>query len=417
MEKSIELLSKEVDEAEIFFSSSSSNTVEVKAGKVDLFKENSSSGYGIRVIKEKRTGFYFCNKLTPEALDKAVKVSNVSQRDEHSALPERQEYEDLQSYDSRIDDIGTEKALEFVEALLQPCNQYKVLATSGAISWGRSEVKILNSNGVEGSDRGTVISGLLSTVAKDKDVSSGFYFDISKSLDLDFYSIGEEASRLAKDSLNGEKMDTRKVSIILKPMAVSELIENTLIPSFSADNVQRGRSFLAGKTGEKISSDIIDLEDNATLDKGLETSKFDSEGVRSQKTSLIRKGVLKGFLYDTYTANKENKDSTGNAARPSYSTLPGVGPSNIIVKGKGDLSDEGLLVHGLIGAHTSNPISGDFSVETRNAYLDGKPVKKAIISGNIFEILNKIVGFGNDYKQFSSVKAPSMEFEEIQVSG
>ncbi|MFQ5975428.1 MAG: TldD/PmbA family protein [Candidatus Hydrothermarchaeales archaeon] len=417
MEKAIELLAREVDEAEIFFSVSSSNTVEIKAGKVDLFKENSSSGYGIRVIKDKRTGFYFCNILTPEAVEKAVKISNVAQEDSHSALPQRQDYTDFKGYDVRIDDIDVDEALAYVEALLQSCDEYKVSSTSGAISWGRSEVKILNTNGVEGSDKATIISGFLSTVAKNKDVSSGFYYDISKFLDLDFYSIGREASRLAKDSLNAEKIGTKKVSVTLLPLAVTELIENTLGPSFSADNVQRGRSMLADKIGENIFSDAMNLEDDATLDKGLETSKFDSEGVRSQKTQLVKNGVLKGFLYDTYTAKKDKKESTGNSGRSSYSVLPNVGPSNTIISGKGGLSEEGLLVHGLIGAHTSNPISGDFSVETRNAFLNGRPVKKAIISGNIFDLLNKVVGFGKDYKQFSAVKAPSMEFEEIQVSG
>lgn len=417
MEKAIKLLSKKVDEAEILYLSSSSNTVEIKAGKVDLFKENSSSGYGIRVIKDKRTGFYFCNTLTPEAVEKAVKISKVAQRDEHSSMPSGQDYEDLLGYDSRIDDINVDDALGFVEALLQPCDEYHVTSTSGTVSWGRSEVRILNSNGVEGSDRGTSISGFLGTVARDKDVSSGFYFDVSRFLDLDFYGIGKEASRLAHESLNAKEIGTKKVSLTLLPPAVSELLESTLIPSFSADNVQRGRSMLADKMGEGVFSDLISLEDDGTLDKGLDTSKFDSEGVRSHRTGLVRDGVLEGFLYDTYTANKGALESTGNASRPSYSAVPGVGPSNVVVSGKGGLSGDGLLVHGLIGAHTSNPISGDFSVETRNAFLDGRPVKKAIISGNIFDLLNKVVGFGDDYKQFSTVKTPSMEFEEIQVSG
>lgn len=417
MEKAIEFLSKRVDEAEIFYLNSSSNTVEVKSGKVDVFKENAGSGYGIRVINDKRTGFYFCNKLSNEALEKAVKISHVAQEDENSTLPQGQDYLEHGGYDPRIDKIDADKALEFVDALLQSCDDFKVTPTSGSISWGRSEVKILNSNGVEGSDKGTSISGILSAIARDNDVSTGYYYDVSRYLDIDFFNIGREASKLARESVNAQIMGSKKVSITLLPEAVSELLENTLIPCFSADSVQRGRSLLAGKIGETVFSDLLGLEDDATLDRGLDTSKFDSEGVRSQKNVLVKEGVLEGFLYDSYTASKGATESTGNAFRHSYAVPPGVGPSNIVVSGKGGLSDDGLLVHGLIGAHTSNPISGDFSVETRNAFLDGKPVKKAIISGNIFDLLNKIVGFGKDYKQYSTVRAPSMEFEEIQVSG
>ncbi|MFQ6136120.1 MAG: TldD/PmbA family protein [Candidatus Hydrothermarchaeales archaeon] len=417
IEKTIEALSREVDEAEIFSLKASTNTVGIKKGSVDLFKENSSFGFGIRVIRDKKAGFYFCNSLARDAIEKAIKISKLAQEDEYSTLPQRQDYRDIGGYDKRIEDIDSEQALEFVDALIRPCKEYKVTPTSGVISWGESEVRILNTNGVEGFDRGTVISGFLSTVAKAGDVSSGFHFDVSRELDLDFQGIGKEASRLARDSLNAEKIGTRKIAVTLLPLAVSELLGNVLIPSFSADNVQRNRSFLADKLGEKIFSESLDIVDDGTLDKGLETAKFDSEGVRSQKTQLVKDGVLKGYLYDTYTANKGSSESTGNASRESYSTLPQVGPSNFIVSGKGGLSNEGLVVHGLIGAHTSNPISGDFSVETRNAFLEGKPVRKAILSGNIFELLNKVVGFGEDYRQVSSVRTPSIEFEEVQVSG
>ena len=88
--------------------------------------------------------------------------------------------------------------------------------------------------------------------------------------------------------------------------------------------------------------------------------------------SLIEKGILKGFLYDSYTAGKAGIKSTGNAVRQGYSDVPRVGIRNLIVSSPDahDLLAEtkGYLVNGLIGAHTANPISGDFSVEARNAF-------------------------------------------------
>jgi PmbA protein len=203
-----------------------------------------------------------------------------------------------------------------------------------------------------------------------------------------------------------------ETTLILKPYAAAELLQFAFAPSFSADNVQRRRSVLANKIGEELFPGIEVIDDGA-IAGGLMSAKFDSEGVKTQKTVLVSKGVLKGFIYDTYTANKGKTKSTGNAERDSYASPPRIGPSNFVLKGKGKIGN-GLVVHGLIGCHTANPVSGDFSVETRNAFLNGEPVK-AMISGNIFDLLKKCVGFGDDYKQVSFVKCPSIEFSSIKV--
>jgi len=402
IEKALRILENLVDEAEIFYSRDENNEVVVKNGKIDTFKENISRGFGIRVIKDKRVGFCYSTKLNEEVLHKAVRIAKLSESDKFLSLPERQKY--------------SEDIAKFVKELTSACWDYEVIPTYSIISFGSSRDLIYNTNGIEGEDKSTSIFCYLSTVAKHgSEVATGFDYEISSRLDIDFFRMGEKAAKLAKESLNAEKIEVLTTNLILKPYAFAELIENTLIPSLSAENVQRGRSLLAGKIGEKLFSDI-NITDDGILENGVYTSKFDGEGVARQRTKLVEKGVLKNYLYNTYTANKDNKKSTGNASR-SYSSLPDIAPTNFKVSGKGKLSEEGLVVHGLIGAHTSNFVTGDFSVETRNAFLNGKPIKKAIISGNIYELLKKVAGFGKDYRQVSNVIAPSIEFEEIRVAG
>ena len=277
------------------------------------------------------------------------------------------------------------------------------------------EEEIANTHGLSGTDKGTIITAYLSTVAKDAGVSTGSYYDVSRLLDLDFFEIGKEAAHLASSSLGAERVKTLKTDVILKPPAVTELFEHALMPSFSAEGVQRGRSQLGDKVGETIAVDV-GMTDEGHLKNGLMSAKFDSEGVSSGKTPLLTDGVLRGFLYDTYTASKGGVKSTGNASRDSFSSIPQVAPTNVIVAGSGEIT-EGLVVHGLIGAHTSNPVSGDFACETRNAFLDGKPVRKAIISGNVFEVLKNIKGFGKDTKQFSHIVSPSIQFSDVTVTG
>ncbi len=417
LETALKLLEKQVDEGEIFCAKEHHKTLETKNGEVDLFKESKSEGYGIRVIKDKRMGFSFSNRLSRAAIDSAIGSAKIAEHDKHLSLPRKQNYGKFRGPDRAIKSLETEDVLGFMDEMLAPCGDYSVIPTSGSVSVLSYEEEIVNSFGLSGIDRGTSINAYLSTVAKGDDISTGFYYDASRTMNLNFEEIGREAARLAKESLNARRLKTIKCNLILKPHAVGDLFENVLLSSFSADSVQRNRSFLAGKVGETIASGLT-LVDDGTLKDGLLSAKFDSEGVASKKTSLLKNGVLEGFLYDTYAANKAGIESSGNASRDSYSSLPQIGPTNVVVSGRGDIGEEkGLLAYGLIGAHTSNPVSGDFSVETRNAFLDGRPVKKAIISGNIFELMQNISGFGKDKKQVSSIISPSIEFSDVTVTG
>lgn len=415
IESALEILAKQVDEAEIFHTREHSRTLKIKMGEVDLTKESTIEGFGVRVMVGKRMGFAFSNRLDDAVLRRALGSAKIAEKDEHVALPGVQNYGEGGGHDRDIEGLDTEKMLEFSRELVAPCRDYSVTPTTGSITALSYEEEIANTHGLSGTDKGTTITAYLGTVAKDAGVSTGSYYDVSRLLDLDFFEIGKEASHLASSSLGAGRVETLKSDVILKPPAVTELLEHALMPSFSAEGVQRGRSQLGDKVGETIATDI-GMTDDGRLKNGLMSTKFDSEGVASGKTPLLTDGVLQGFLYDTYTASKGGVKSTGNASRDSFSSIPQVAPTNVIVTGSGEIT-EGLVVHGLIGAHTSNPVSGDFACETRNAFFNGKPVKKAIISGNVFEMLKNIKGFGKDTKQFSYIVSPSIQFSDVTVTG
>ena len=158
--------------------------------------------------------------------------------------------------------------------------------------------------------------------------------------------------------------------------------------------------------------------DDGLLPGGLDSSAFDAEGVPSQKTVLIEDGVLKGFLYDSYTAGKDGVQSTGNADRAGYSDVPSVGIRNMIISSPDarDLLAEtkGYKVGGLIGAHTANPISGDFSVEARNCFFvapgeAAKPIRSLMLAGNVFELL-KGIEVGTDVRAVGGIVTPTVKF-------
>jgi len=416
IERVLKRLGEAADEAEIFTVESISTTIKTTRSEIESFKEKSALGYGVRVITDSKMGFYFTNKLGLDAGEKAIKIARASQKDGFQSLTTN-----LSAKTKKLPEIEmtVDEGIEMAGQLVAPAGDYKdVHATTGTVSWGTSTSTVANTHGLWAEKSDFTVAAYLGTVASGEAQSTGFHYEVSREKTVDARAVGDAACRLARDSLNPVPIDTGRTCVILRPMAVSDLFENTLVPSFSADSVQRGRSMLGEKVGEEIFSKF-NISDDATLSGGLMSEPFDDEGVSGQRTTLVEKGVLKGFLYDTYTANKGETQSTSNAGRASYAGLPGVSASNFVVSGSEKIAGESgtLVVHGLVGAHTANPISGDFSCETRNAFLNGRPVKKAIVSGNVFEILKTGVRFGTDVKQYSSIRSPSIELSDVMVVG
>ncbi|MEE9570006.1 MAG: TldD/PmbA family protein, partial [Candidatus Binatia bacterium] len=313
LEEAIKLLSNKVDEAEIYYSTASSNTIQLKKGEIDLYKDSAYSGYGVRIIQDKHMGFSFGNKLDEKLIDTALSVAKVSEEDPHLSLPSiSNNYRDVDVYDSGLAELDSEDASALALDLIKPCDEIGVMASSAAFSWETSRVEIMNSHGIHDSEKETACFAYVSAVANNGEASSGSYFDSSIRLDLDMDKIGRKAADLAKSSLGAKGIGNLKTNVILRPNAVADLVGYTLIPAFTADNVQRNRSPLAGRLGEKLFGEI-DIIDDGLLKDGLGSSRFDGEGVASQKTVLVDNGVLKGFLFDTYTGVKGGEESTGNA--------------------------------------------------------------------------------------------------------
>jgi PmbA protein len=196
--------------------------------------------------------------------------------------------------------------------------------------------------------------------------------------------------------------------------------------AFNADNVQRGRSIYADKMDEQVLSPNLNIHDDGILKKGLNSSGSDGEGFPSQKTTLIENGVLKNFIYDLYTSRKSDVKSTGNGMRSSYADTPSVGFSNILMEFKEikEISEieNGVVVKDLLGAHTANPISGDFSVEAMNAFKieNGEishPIKKAMLSGNIFQAFTTAYAASDKVRQIGSFVLPPVTVSKLRIVG
>ena len=156
--------------------------------------------------------------------------------------------------------------------------------------------------------------------------------------------------------------------------------------------------------------------------------KVDDEGVPSQDTTVLEQGVLKTYLYNTYSAAKDGVESTGNGVRPSFRGALTSGTRNFYIP-PGKLSQEelmgqvgrGLYVTSVMGMHTANPISGEFSVGAAGLWIENgrpaRPVRGIAIAGNLIDLMKRLVAVGSDLRFYGSVGSPSLVVEGITVSG
>ena len=238
--------------------------------------------------------------------------------------------------------------------------------------------------------------------------------------DIDYALLGKTCAKECISGLGPKKLKTGKYDIILDYWTLSGVL-TPIIAALNADRVQKHKSMYSKKLGQQVMDTSLTIIDDRTLKKGIMTSEADGEGVSAKKTTLVKNGVLKNFMYDFLTARKEGKRSTGNCG--DFSVKPSIGPSNFIVQ-PGKFSDEELLkqntllVKAVLGEHTVNPDSGSFSLTVKNGYIFDKgklnSVRRCMISGNIFELI-KDVEVGKNLRQDDFLYAPWIKFKSVQI--
>lgn len=419
-------------ETEIVFSLNESTGIQFKKDIIETAKQSTSAGFGVRAAVKGAVGFAGTNLLSDleNTVKTAVTSAKIMEEDPlFKSFPEKTDsYPSVDGlFDEKIVDMSLDECIRCATDMISGVSSVKnMIPTSGGFSRSVSYFMISNSNGLFAKRKGTAISGFADVTTSSGAVSTAYDYDVSRKKDIDFSILGKNAAELAKKSLNGISLGSEKMPVIFHPFSFADILENTLAPSVDADNIQKERSGLGGRLGDEIAHSDLSVIDDGTLPGGISSSSFDDEGTPTQRTSVIENGVLKSYLYDSYTAGKDNVKSTGNGYRNSYSSAPGVDLSNFIICfPPSDVIAEtkrGIYIHTVIGAHTANEISGDFSVEGRNAFLIengeiSKPIQSVMISGNVFEMLKNIDGAGFDVRSVGGIVTPSIRISEMSVIG
>ena len=241
--------------------------------------------------------------------------------------------------------------------------------------------------------------------------------------------LSRKASERALEMMDAKPIGSGKTSVVWRNEVFADILGIMFGRTLSADAIQKERSPWMGKIGETIASENVYVLDEGIKDAGLGTQEFDDEGHPQQDTPLITQGVLVNYLYDNYTANKEGKDSTGNASR-SYRSIPTPRVNNLTLKpGTVKLEElirdtkRGLYIHEVIGDWLSNPISGNLSATVTNGYLIERgeltqAVKGVIVSANFFTLIQDEASLiADDIENSGSTYAPSVKMQDINIIG
>ncbi len=379
-------------------------SLEVESGKIKIVKSSEGKNYAARVIVNGKVGFASASN-EDEALKRAEKIARISE-DKLDDFPVDRPTKVSGLFDRRVEEVTSDYLKEEYEILMNSIEKCNLAFAS--IKHEVSEVRIKNSLGLDCHEKSSYSSLTLEAVYE-----NGSTYEIceSRDLNLEIEETAKKAERLAIMSSKAEKIDSGYYDVVLMPMAVHQLFFYALYPSFSAENIVKGRSVL------KKEMEIGDLTiiDDGTIDGGLMSCSFDDEGVASKRTVLVENGVVKNF-YSDWKYGKILGETTGNGFREEDSFPPAPSPSNVIieVKDKAD-TDGALIVHSLIGSHTSNPVSGDFSLECLNAEIDGKGIKGAMIYGNVFELIKRIEGATLEVRQVENTVSPALRFSKVKI--
>jgi len=445
---------KPIDGYEIYFDQSSYFDVESKEGRIDTFQVSHSFGMAFRILNHQRIGFSYTtfsgvsqvqsqNPLgeLEQVIDDAIASAGDTASDPcYDFAPPLKEaplsppiFDETLEGTSEKAKIEKAKELEKAARSVDPERIQKVRKAS--YQEAIAHRTLVNSNGLQFSYPSTFCSLSVTAVAEEgEEAEVGWDFDASHfQSDLDVKRVGKEASRKALESLGGRKIPSGVYPVLIHHSVASEFL-SLLAHSFKSDQIQKGKSSLKGKKGERCFSPLITIEDNGLHSKGIFTAPIDGEGMPSQRTSLVFQGELSGYLYDRYWANREKTSSgstaksTGNSHRSGIKSPPGIGTSNLLIDpGKLAFSallndlHRGVLLEEVMGLHTVDPISGDFSLGCSGKWVDkGKlvhPVKSVAVAGNLFQLFQDVVGIGEDFRFMGGIGSPSLLVRRLKISG
>lgn len=430
-------------EYEIYYEGGESLEIQAFKKEVDKYSLNKTIGISFRGLYNGKMGYAYTEVMDDEAVELLVEKAKanaeiIEKEDKEIIFGGSENYQEFSGYNEELNKLSTDEKIKLtlqLEEEAYKCSD-KVVGTGDCLlGTEETERRIINSKGLDVGYRANGIFGIMGPVVKDDEkVNNAYAFKVTNRLDeFDVEEIAKESVEEALAYFGAETVDTGKYRVMFKNSASGDLLQ-TFAGIFSADNAQKGLSLLKGKEGGEIGSDELTIVDNPFIEGSLCSKPFDAEGVAAYSKNVIDKGYLKTLLHNLKTAMKDEVESTGNAAKVSYSSPVGVAPTNLCIK-TGEKSynqmintlENGVIITEMQGMHSgANAITGDFSLAAKGFLVEnGKvigPVEQITIAGNYFDLMKSVEEVGADFKLGipsggSCFGSPSIIVKELSIAG
>lgn len=416
------------DSAEISISKHTGLSVNTRGGEVESIEFNKDGALGIAVYRGGRKGSSSTTDLNPNAVRRAVEAALEISR--HTAVDPYAGLADAAwlAWDAPDLDLLHPIAVEpeFGIELARRCEEHalsldsRIKQSDGAGFNSHHGIKVYgNSHGfVKGyaGSRHSLSCMLIGEQAGEMQRDYGY----SSCRDIaDLWTperIAEEAVERTVERLGARKIGTSTLPVLFCPETAAGLFGH-LVSAISGGNLYRKSSFLLDSLGQAIFPDWLRIDELALLPKGLASSPFDADGVRTQDRAIIEAGCLQTYLLTTYSGRKLGMPSTGHAG----------GIHNWQVTGQGQTQEAllrqmgtGLLVTELMGQGV-NIVTGDYSRGAAGFWVENGeiayPVEEITIAGNLKDMFRQMVAVGSDWDERSSLKTGSILIEQMKIAG
>lgn len=399
------------DHVQINIQKSNNEYVLIKNNRIKNYVSDMKNLFFIKVWIDGKEGFSYSNHPSFDALRRALKIAKLNnKRDFFYGIPMPSKIKNKSYFDEHVASMDSDNLIGESKRLINAVSK-DVSFVEGDVEKSVSELQILNSNGISESYRSTDYASYARTFYKntnydDSEYQTG-YFNIEK-----FGNRLRRRTKLFADSKNIPKkcMDYK---IILNTECFSQLLNNAFLDGLNAENIINKNSIFINKIGRKLFNNIS-LYDDGTYPKGVNSCPFDNEGTPCKKTCLIQNGILKDYITDFNTARHLKIKPSGNAIEK------GIGYSNVFLKAPYKNVDKAIVIDAIIGAHTSNSLTTDFSVGVERAYvMEGSkklPVRNFMISGKMIDVLNNIFSMDKRIRQKNGVYSGSVAVDGISVN-
>lgn len=427
--KALEMAAASSDAAEVAITKSTGLSVSTRMCEVENVEFNSDGALGITVYRGQRKGSASTSDLSEKAIQQtvlaALDIAQYTSEDPYAGPAPKglmvQEIPDLDLFhpDEPNPDVAAQIAIAAERAALGYSK--KIKQSDGGSYDSHYGVRVYgNSHGLLASYASSRHSISCSVIGEGRngEMERDYSYTVARHRD-DLWtpeSVGLQAAENTVSRLDPQKLKTGQFPVMFAADVATGLIGH-LVMAISGGNLYRKSSFLLDHLGKTILPTWFNISERPHVMRGLASSPFDSEGVRTQDLEIITDGVLATYLLTSYAARKMNMTPTGHAG----------GIHNWYVKSTGQNYQQmlkelgtGLLVTEVMGQGV-NVVTGDYSRGAAGFWVENGeikyPVSEITIAGNLKQMLLQIVAVGSDIETRSQIQTGSILIESMKVAG